>query len=126
MTYKALSEEAVCFRKAIEVAKEAGEFKRQGRGYECMDGFPVDCCDVTADLFTHYLYHQHGVDSIRVDSRYYDEFRRFTCGHSWQEVGRWLVDLTGDQFYDDPSLPIKAAPIYISARWMTSTSSSRL
>ena len=72
-----------------------------------MNNFPHDCCDDTADLFTHYLYHQFGVDSIRIDGEYYDKIYGH-CGHSWQETEGWIIDLTGDQFENDSSVSIKA------------------
>lgn len=114
MTKEQLLFEASRFRKAIEKAKEAGEFiPIKPFQPERMNNFPHDCCDDTADLFTHYLYHEFGIDSIRVDGEYYDDRLKCTCGHSWQETDGWLVDLTGDQFQNDPSVPIKAEPVYV-------------
>ena len=113
MTRDELLLEATRFRRAIEKAKVAGEFVPQRFKPERMNNFPHDCCDDTADLFTHYLYHEFGIDSIRVDGEYYDSALKCTCGHSWQETDGWLVDLTGDQFENDPSIPIKASPVYV-------------
>lgn len=113
MTKQELLHEANRFRQAIERAKEAGEFIPQRFKHERMNNFPHDCCDDTADLFTHYLYHIFGIDSIRLDGEYYDSYRGYTCGHSWQETSGWIVDLTGDQFEDDPSVSIKAASVYV-------------
>lgn len=113
MTKQELLHEAKCFRQAIERAKVAGEFILQGFKQERMNNFPHDCCDDTADLFTHYLYHEFGIDSIRVDAEYYDSYRGYTCGHSWQETKGWIVDLTGDQFEDDQSVSIKAVSVYV-------------
>ena len=49
--------EATKFRKAIEGARDAGEFKPE-KPYqpERKGSFPEDCCNDTADLFIHYLY----------------------------------------------------------------------
>ena len=113
MTKQELLHEANRFRQAIEGAKAAGEFISQRFRQERMNNFPHDCCDDTADLFTHYLYHVFGIDSIRVDSEYYDSYRGYTCWHSWQETNGWIVDLTGDQFEDDPSVSIKAVSVYV-------------
>lgn len=113
MTEKEIYAEAHKFRNAIERAREAGEFTPKSFNGECMNNFPYDCCDDTADLFTHYLYHEFGIDSIRVDGEYYDSYRRFTCGHSWQDIRGLIVDLTGDQFDKDPSIRIKAPAIYV-------------
>ena len=98
MSREELLYEATRFRKAIERAKDAGEFVPKQFKRERMNGFPHDCCDDTADLFTHYLYQKFKIDSIRIDGRYYDNRLKCTCGHSWQETEGWLIDLTGDQF----------------------------
>ena len=114
MTKEQLLFEATRFRRAIEKAKAAGEFvPKKPFQPERMNNFPHDCCDDTADLFTHYLYHEFGIDSIRVDGEYYDNRLKCTCGHSWQETDGWIVDLTGDQFENDPSVQIKARAVYV-------------
>jgi hypothetical protein len=114
MTKQQLLNEARRFRKAIETAKEAGMFLPKNHiRQERMNNFPLDCCDDTADLFTHYLYHEFSIYSIRVDAKYYDNRLRCTCGHSWQETEGFIIDMTGDQFNNDPSLPIKANPVYV-------------
>lgn len=114
MTEKELKNDALHFRKAIEQARDDGKFKTDNILHKNrMNHFPYDCCDDTADLFTHYLYHTYGIDSIRVDGSYYDESLGYTCNHSWQEVSGMIVDLTGDQFNNDPALPIKANAVYV-------------
>ena len=114
MTKEQLLFEATRFRRAIEKAGAAGEFvPKKPFQPERMNNFPHDCCDDTADLFTHYLYHEFGIDSIRVDGEYYDNRLKCTCGHSWQETDGWIVDLTGDQFENDPSVQIKARAVYV-------------
>ena len=95
MTKEKLESEAYKFRQAIEKARNAGDFKTSVCGFERMNNFPRDCCDDTADLFTHYLFHEFNVDSVRIDGEYYDkDYGR--CGHSWQETEGWIIDLTGD------------------------------
>lgn len=114
MTREELLHEVTRFRRAIEKAKDADEFVSQNRYKSVrMNNFPFDCCDDAADLFTHYLYHEFGIDSIRVYGEYYDNRLKCICGHSWQETDGWLIDLTGDQFDNDPSVPIKVEPIYV-------------
>jgi len=98
MTKYQLRQEAASFRDAIVRAKRDRAFGRRDR----MNEFPRGCCDDIADLFTHYLYHKYGVDSIRVDGDYYDGNFDNNCSHSWQEVGKSIVDITGDQFKYDP------------------------
>ena len=113
MTRKELLHEATRFRRAIEKAKEAGEFDPHSFKFERMNNFPHDCCDDTADLFTHYLYHEFGIDSIRINASYYDNRLKRDCYHDWQVTEGWHVDLTGDQFEDDPSVPIKAEAVHV-------------
>ena len=67
MTREELKFEATRFRRAIEKAKADGEFvPKKPLQSERMNNFPHDCCDDTADLFTHYLYHEFRIDSIRI------------------------------------------------------------
>ena len=63
-------------------------------------------------MFTHYLFHEYNVDSIRIDGEYYDKVYG-RCSHSWQETEGWIIDLTGDQFENDPLIPIKADAVYV-------------
>lgn len=72
MTREELQFEAFRFRKAIEKSNDAKEFVPQRFKFERMNNFPHYCCDDTADLFTHYLYQNFGIDSIGVDGEYYD------------------------------------------------------
>ncbi len=113
MTKEELLYEATRFRRAIEKAKDAGEFDSQQFKAERMKNFPYDCCDDTADLFTHYLYHEFEIDSIRINASYYDKQLKRDCYHDWQVTEGWLIDLTGDQFENDRSIPIKAEAIYV-------------
>ena len=113
MTKQKLLFEAIRFRIAIENAKEAREFVSKRFKTERMNNFPYDCCDDTADLFTHYLYQEFNIDSIRVDGEYYDKCLKGTCYHSWQVTDKWLIDLTGDQFENDPTISLKADPVYV-------------
>ena len=113
MTREELLFEATRFRRAIEKEKEAGEFDPHSFKFERMNNFPHDCCDDTADLFTHYLYHEFGIDSIRINASYYDKRLKHDCYHDWQETDGWLIDLTGDQFENDSSVPIKTNSVYV-------------
>ena len=82
------------FRCAILSAKDNREFDFKDR----MQNFPYGCCDDTADLFAHYLYHEFGIPSLRVDGKYYSDNPEDSCGHSWQIVDGLVIDLTGSQF----------------------------
>lgn len=100
MTKAQLTNLATRFRQAIVTAKKERAFLRNDR----MSEFPRGCCDDTADLFSHYLYHEYGTVSIRIDGSYHDGNPENSCGHSWQEVDGLIVDLTGSQgqFKYDP------------------------
>ena len=108
-----LRSEAQEFRKAIEKAKVAGEFIPERFQRESMNQFPYDCCDDTADLFIHYLYHEFGVDSLKVTGSYYDSKLKCTCYHTWQVTEGLVIDLTGDQFDSDPAIKVKVDPVYV-------------
>lgn len=108
MTKEELYNQAARFRHAIEKATDLDMFPIRDR----MRRFPKDCCDDTADLFTHYIYVKFKKDSIRIDGRYNDK-DGMVCGHSWQTIDGFVVDLTGDQFANDQSLRVKTVDIYV-------------
>lgn len=65
-----------------------------------------------------FCWRKYKLDLIKVDEfqgiyERYDGTLKYTCGHSWQETDGWLVDLTGDQFEEDPSILIKASSVYV-------------
>lgn len=107
--------EAKRFRAAMERARDAEEFNYFVKPNlpEKMNKFPDDCCDISADLFVHYLYHQYEIISTRIDGDLFDEYLGFTRGHSWQETEGWLIDLTGDQFDNEKGVIIKSEPVYV-------------
>lgn len=114
MTRHDIKEYATRFRKAIEAARDAGEFDPQKRNqYEPMVKFPDDCCDDTVILFIHYLFHEFGKDSLEVKGSYYSKQLDCTCFHWWQVFEGWVVDLTGDQFENDSDIRIKTIPVYV-------------
>ena len=98
MTKEQLMDIATQFRQAIVTAKEDGAFDYKDR----MSRFPRGCCDDTADLFAHYLYHKYRIISTRVDGSHYDGNPGNNCSHSWQEIDGLVIDLTGSQFKCDP------------------------
>ena len=114
MTEKKIRDYAIQFRKAIEAARDAGEFRPE-KTYqrEPMVNFPCDCCDDTADLFIHYLYHTFGIDSLKVTGSYYSKRLKCTYYHTWQVFEGWVVDLTGDQFDNDSDIKVKTIPVYV-------------
>lgn len=92
------------FRRAIEDARDAGEFYEDHAFYQ----FPTACCGDTSCLLGQYLL-DHGIASQYVCGNSY-------CGHkgqshAWLQVEDVIIDITGDQFkshsdflfYDDPA-----------------------
>lgn len=96
LSKKQLTEIATQFRQAIITAKNNCEFDPHDR----MSRFPSDCCDDTADLFTHYLFQKYGIMSKRVNGTCWDEDSKCRQGHAWQEIDGIIIDLTGSQFKD--------------------------
>lgn len=112
MTEREIKEYAIQFRKAIEGARDAGEFKPEKLSQrEPMNHFPYDCCDDTVDIFIHYLYNTFGLDSPKVTGSYYSKRLKCTCYHTWQVFEGWVVDLTGDQFDNDSDINVKSIPV---------------
>lgn len=111
MNHNQLLQEANRFREAIVATRDAGEFKTL-KSFQ-RDNFPYDCCDDTADLFIHYLYHTFGIDSIKITGNYYSKRLKCTCFHTWQKTEGEIIDLTGDQFDQDSDIPIKSMPVYV-------------
>lgn len=116
MNHDQLLLKATQFRTAIEAARDAGESKPE-KPYqrEPMVNFPCDCCDDTADLFIHHLYHTLGIDSIKVTGSYYSKRLKRICYHTWQVYEGWVVDLTGDQFDNDSDIKVKTIPVYVGS-----------
>ncbi len=102
---------ASTFRQAIVKTKKHGAFNYMDR----MNCFPDGCCDDTANLFAHYLYHEHGILSVRIDASYHDGNPERNTGHSWQEVDGMVVDLTGSQtqFRNDPIFLNYSHDVYV-------------
>lgn len=111
MKKEKLTDIAIKFHQAIVTAKKNRAFHY----YDRMSRFPFGCCDDVADLFAHYLYHEYGIISLRVDGSYYDENSANNCSHSWQEIGDLIIDLTGSQFINDPVLLNYSKEVYVGS-----------
>jgi hypothetical protein len=116
MTKGELLEIANRFRMAILRAKNSGEFKPEPYKREPMNDFPNDCCDDATDLFIHYIYHNYGIDSIKITGNYYSNHFKCSCYHTWQETEGFVVDLTGDQFDNDTDISVKSVPVYVGKK----------
>lgn len=109
MTKAHLENIATQFRQAIITAKENRAFANNDR----MSQFPRGCCDDTADLFAHYLYHKYKIVSVRIDGSHHDGTPENNCSHSWQEVDGLVVDLTGGQFNCNPTFLSYDVDVYV-------------
>ena len=111
-----LETEARSFRKAILKVNENGGFSVDSFHKDRMDGFPNDCCDDVSDLFSEFLFRKYETCSDRVTGSYCDLTLGKDCYHTWLEIDKWIIDLTGDQFLNDPSLEEKCADIYVGRK----------
>jgi hypothetical protein len=82
------------FRKAIEYAKNEGEF----RGISPFNNFPKGCCDDVCDLLAEYLL-ENNVRTYYVVGTSYGTNAFDIQSHAWLELDSGVViDITGDQF----------------------------
>lgn len=97
------------FRKAIELAKEKGEFDSRDR----MHLFPSGCCDDASDLLGFYLQEQ-GIHTFQVNGEYRDSNPENAQNHVWLQLNdRTIIDITGDQFSTNRIFLYNAVPVYI-------------
>ena len=98
-----LEQLGIRFRQAIQRARDNGEFRPVRWNKECMNEFPDDCCDDASIMFGNYLFENcMGQPSDLVTGHHFDESLGFSRGHTWLVVNNFVVDLTGDQFKNDP------------------------
>lgn len=86
------------FRTAIETALENEAFSFRDRFHR----FPRGCCDDACDLLGQYL-SEYGIDTRQFQGTYRDGGFENITGHAWLllEDGT-IIDITGDQFKNDP------------------------
>ena len=93
-------------RKAIEDARDAGEFHKDSTFYR----FPTACCGDASCLLGQYLL-DHGIESQYMCGNY-------CCGlnnqsHAWVQVGSVIIDITGDQFESRSEFLFYNVPVYV-------------
>ena len=98
MNIQKIREVAIKFRCAADAAYEYGAF---GFGAP-FNNFPHECCDDMCDLFGQFLF-EKDVKVFKVHGIYrYDEWEN-KYSHVWLQFGDGnVIDLTGDQYKDDP------------------------
>ena len=99
------------FRAALEKAKKRGELE----DYAELKEFPEGSCGETADLLGEYLM-ESGIENLWYASgRHYSNMQT----HAWINIGRpfvrdaIIVDITGDQFQDNPEFGNFNCPVYV-------------
>lgn len=125
MTYARIVEKyARAFREAIEEARADGVF----RGNPCMEQFPHGSCGETSDLLGEYLLLNGFANLYYVSGTHYpttgDEEGDFRGKqtHAWISIGdptdenSLIVDITGDQFKNDPEYDYCDKPVYVGVR----------
>lgn len=82
------------FRKAIDLALEAGEFDND----IIFRRFPRGCCGDASDLLSQYLL-ENSIKTIYVCGTYWGESEDDRQSHAWLLTGgQTIIDITADQF----------------------------
>jgi len=82
------------FRRAIDAARDAGEFDNDFSFY----AFPRGCCGDACDLLAQFLM-ERGIRTFYVCGHYYDGSFEGTQSHAWLLTdNNEIIDITGDQF----------------------------
>lgn len=86
------------FRTAIDIAVDKNEFSLRDRFHR----FPRGCCDDACDLLGQYL-SEYGIRTRQFQGTYRDGSFEDITGHAWLLLeDDTIIDITGDQFKDDP------------------------
>ena len=98
------------FRNAMNSAYKNGEFKNIIE----LQQFPHGSCGVASCLLGEYLM-EHGTTTKYINrTYYYGETSYGSQAHTWLEISpRLIVDITGDQFKDNPILMNYDVPVYV-------------
>lgn len=109
MNIQEIEELAIRFRRAADEAFDMDAF---GQGYP-FDNFPHECCDDMCDLFGQILF-EKGVSVYKVHGIYrYDNWEN-QYSHVWLRLkDGTIIDLTGDQYEDDPIMLNYDVPCYM-------------
>ena len=91
---KEIKQFATQFRRAIDLALEAGEFDNDS----IYRRFPRACCGDTSDLLAQYLLDK-GIKTDYVCGTYWGKPDGNGQSHAWLMVDKYIIiDITGDQF----------------------------
>ncbi len=100
------------FRSAIETAINENELNAD-IVFRC---FPNGCCGDTCDLLAQY-YLDYGIKTKRVLGSVKNKFTNSRQSHAWLKYhNNVIIDITGDQFKDDPMFLCNCNPVYIGKK----------
>ena len=103
---------AVQFRDAIDAARDAGEFK----GDFSFNSFPRGCCGDASDLLAQFLL-ENGIKTYYVCGTYRNGSFDGIQSHAWLKTeNNVIVDITGDQFKNNPTLMNYDKPVYVGGK----------
>jgi hypothetical protein len=94
MLRSAALELATSFRLAVEIVTETGNVPMH------IQGFPRGCCGIISELMGDYL-NTEGIGEF-----FYVCGMKDGASQAWLEVDGLIVDITGDQFPDRPSIHV--------------------
>jgi len=98
------------FRSAVDTALAAGEFNTD----VVFSAFPRGCCGDASELLAQYLL-ENGVKTVYVCGTYSkDNLHMNYQSHAWLMTDdNLIVDITGDQFRDDPGFLNYGKSVYV-------------
>ena len=100
------------FRNAIDLAKDAGEFDRDFSFCR----FPHGCCGDASDLLAQFLL-ENGIRTYYICGTYSDCSFENIQTHAWLFTDNHIIiDITGDQFKNNPIFLNYDKPIYIGVK----------
>jgi hypothetical protein len=98
------------FRDAIDIARDEGEFNMDSF---CL--FPLGCCGDASDLLARFLL-ENDIKTYYVGGTYRDGLFENTQSHAWLLTeNQTIIDITGDQFKDNPLFLNYNQSVYIGA-----------
>lgn len=92
MLRSAALELATSFRLAVEMVVQTDDVPMH------IQGFPRGCCGIISELMGDYL------NTVGLGEFFYVCGMKDGASHAWLEVDGLIVDITGDQFPDRPSI----------------------
>ena len=100
---------ATRFRTAIDLALEDGRFDNN----QILRRFPFACCGVASDLLAIYLSENGFQTKYVCGSYYYSHIEDGSQSHAWLQYRDLVIDITGDQFKNNPVFLNYSLPVYV-------------